>query len=114
MKSAVFTPAPEVRADEHSAVLFALANMSATMSTSLIHPRLLQVFPPTGELGTLPPPLPLTAQGLLSTGAYLVDSGAELMLWVGRGVPTDFVQQVDPISRPIAAPSCPTPPPTAQ
>ena len=42
MKSSVFTPAPEVRADEHSAVLYALANMSTSMSTALIHPRLFQ------------------------------------------------------------------------
>lgn len=94
MKSSVFTPAPEVRADEHSAVLFALANMSASMSTALIHPRLFQVFPPAAAIGALPAPLPLTAQGLLSTGAYLVDCGSELTLWIGRGVPTDFVQQV--------------------
>jgi len=94
MKSAVFTPAPEVRADEHSAVLFSLANMSASMSTALIHPRLFQVFPPAAAIGALPAPLPLTAQGLLSTGAYLVDCGSELTLWIGRGVPTEFVQQV--------------------
>jgi protein transport protein SEC24 len=109
MKSSVFTPAPEVRADEHSAVLFALANMSASMSTALIHPRLFQVFPPAAAIGALPAPLPLTAQGLLSTGAYLVDCGSELTLWIGRGVPTDFVQQVGPAGTPHTTPCPPLP-----
>jgi len=94
MKSAVFNPSTEVRADEHSAIMYALANMSAMHSTGLIHPRLFQIFPPQGNLGELPRPLPLTAQGLLSTGAFLVDTGAELMLWLGRGTPSEFLQAV--------------------
>ena len=117
MKSRLFNPSSEIRADDHSYLIYAVANMSASQTTALIHPRLFQVFPPQANLGELPRPLPLTAQGLLSTGAYIVDDGAELMLWLGRGTPSEFLQAVfgwpsldgvDPAAlRPLPAESSP-------
>lgn len=96
MKSALFSQSTDVRADERSFLMFMLATMSCHQATSLMHPRLFRVHPadeplqPTG----LPPFLPLSAASLDAAGAYLLDDGAALTLWLGRGVPTQFLQAV--------------------
>ena len=72
------------------------STMAVTQSTALIHPRLVQVSPPQQNIATrdeLPRLLPLTAQSLSSEGAFLVEDGSLITLWLGRGVHTDFLQQ---------------------
>ena len=90
MKTAVFSTAAEVRADDRMALIYELATMGCERSVALMHPRLFQLFPPPA---TPPPlPLPLTALSLNAAAAYLLDDGISLTLWLGHAVPTEFLQ----------------------
>jgi len=70
--------------------------MSCYRITTLVHPRLFQVFPqePAALSSGLPQPRPLTARSVHETGAYLLDDGATLTLWFGRAVHTDILQAI--------------------
>ena len=46
MKTAVFSTAAEVRADDRMALIYELATMGCERSVALMHPRLFQLFPP--------------------------------------------------------------------
>jgi len=92
MKSTLFCPSTEVRADERSNLMYLIGTMSCFQSTTLLHPRLFQVEPPVSQLGQLPTPLALTIQTMEATNAYLLDDGMNLILWLGRGVRSEFLQ----------------------
>lgn len=55
-----------------------------------LHPP--QLSHDAASRGELPPLLPLTTQALTIDGAFLLDDGAALTLWLGRSVPTEFLQ----------------------
>lgn len=86
MKSALFASGNDVKADERSALLYALSCAPVAHSTALVHPRLLCVFPPQQALPPteLPRLLPLTAASLSTAGAYLLEDGLAITLWLVR------------------------------
>jgi len=91
MKSALF--APDAKPDDRSALFYAFSTSAVNLTTALAHPRLVQVFPQqTSDGAVLPPVLPLTAHMLSSEGAYLVEDGLWITLWLGRSVPSEFLQ----------------------
>ena len=96
MKSALFNAA-DVRPDERSAAFYAFSTMALPHSTAMLHPRLIQAHPPTQQVSPavpeLPRSLPLSATSLSSEGAFLIEDGFFITLWLGRGVHTDFLQQ---------------------
>lgn len=94
MKSSLFAQAADIKADDRSALLYLYSTMSCNQSTAMVHPRLIQIFPPqqTMPARELPHHLPLSATSLAANGAYLLDDGQALTLWLGHAVPTDFLQ----------------------
>jgi len=94
MKSPIFSQAPDVKADDRAALFYAFSTMPCTAGTSLLHPRLFQLYPPQQAIPAteLPHHLPLSAGSLSAAGAYLLDDGMSLTLWLGQGVPSDFLQ----------------------
>lgn len=97
MKSAIFSSAADVRPDERSYLMYFYATTSVTLGTALVHPRLIQVHPPLQPIAPPPTELPevrpLTANCLALDGAYLIEQGLEIVLWLGRATPTEFLQQ---------------------
>ena len=96
MKSALFAQSSEVSADRRSYLFYMLSTMSCHRTIAMIHPRLFQVYPqqPAALPSGLPQPLPLTARSVQEAGAFLVDDGISLSLWLGHAVPPDFLQAV--------------------
>jgi len=97
MKSTLFASGADVRPDERSHAIYQYSTMSNNMSTAFIHPRLLQVHPPMQPLSPppteLPPLRPLTGASMLTEGAFLIEDGLFITLWLGRAVSTEFLQQ---------------------
>ena len=88
MKSNLFTT-NAVRADERSALLYAYSTMSVTQATALAHPRLVGVHPPqqayeAAAAGELPPLRALTQMSLTTDGAYLMEDGQWITMWLGK------------------------------
>ena len=97
MKSAIFSSAADVRPDERAALMYNFATMPVHQCTVMLHPRLLRVHPPlqppNAPPAELPATLPLTAGSLQTDGAFFVEDGLHLTLWLGRQLPTEFLQQ---------------------
>lgn len=94
MKSGLFAQAADIKADDRTYLFHLYSTMACTLSTAMVHPRLFQVFPPQQAIPAteLPPHLTLSASSLSATGAYLLDDGQCLTLWLGHAVPGDFMQ----------------------
>jgi len=94
MKSPLFSQSADIKADDRSYLFFLYSTMSCTQSSAFAHPRLIQVFPPKAAFPAqdLPLHLPLSSSALTADGAYLLDDGQSLTLWLGHAVPADFMQ----------------------
>jgi len=94
MKSTLFSQSPEIKADERSHLFYLYSTMGCGPASAMAHPRLVQLFPqlPPAQGSELPAPLPLSATSLTANGAYLLDDGQALTLWLGHGVPTELLQ----------------------
>jgi len=86
----------QVDSDERSYVMYLISTMSCAQATRFVHPRLFQVFPldEPVALGGTPVPLPLTQQSVQSSGAYILDDNVVLRLFLGKDIPTAFLQAV--------------------
>eukprot|EP00961_Rhodomonas_salina_P103235 1388676-Rhodomonas_salina.2 len=47
----------------------------------------------SGEI-SLPPTMSLSAERLEAEGAYLVENGETMLMWLGKNLPKSFLQQV--------------------
>lgn len=76
--------------------------MPVTSSVAFIYPRLfsLRDLPESvGALDTdgsphLPSPMPLLLEKLEADGAYLLEDSGQMFLWLGKGVPQQFLEDV--------------------
>jgi len=95
----------DVRSDERSAALAELECAPVHVVVSSAHPRLMPLLielrPPLGQPGPnghpiLPPLLPLVAERTLANaqGAFLLEDGRQLLLWIGRAAPPAFLLDV--------------------
>lgn len=90
---------PDVRLDERSLWLANMLSSSCTRIMGLLHPRLFAVhqllkagaMPPDGAL---PEPLILSSEMLDEGGVYLLDNGADLLLYVDQSANDQFVQEL--------------------
>lgn len=90
---------PDVRADDRSAWLAGIVAASPQRTMGLLHPRLFAVhnllkaggMPPNGFL---PDALVLSSEVIDSGGVYLLDSGADLLLYVEQEAPERIVQEL--------------------
>ena len=88
-----------VRNDERAYLTHRLLTLSAADTSTFIYPRLFAVHTLSGAVGcqgphgqvVLPPTLSLTADKLDGSGAFLLDNGETLMLWLGAEVARSFL-----------------------
>lgn len=93
----------DVAVDDRMAVALNIQAQSVDDILRLVYPTMLTLHDPTrgvtdswggvNEAGQfmLPPALSLEIQQLSSSGAYLLDNGRLLLLWLGRNVTIDYV-----------------------
>lgn len=94
----------DVNADERMAVLHWLMEAPVDAFCRLAYPTLYVVHDPTGPWGSpdpaeggriaLPPSAPASSALLSEGGAYLVDNGRVLVLWVGKLVSREWAMEV--------------------
>jgi len=91
-----------VKTDERAYFRQRLLTLSAGETSTFVYPRLfgLHNMPPnagysnsSGEI-SLPPTMSLSAERLEAEGAYLVENGETMLMWLGKNLPKSFLQQV--------------------
>ena len=112
-KSLAYRGGDAIRSDERASLVYRILTMPVCASKPFIHPRLYSLHdmgkeagqpdaslppvahphPHAGQRVAMPSPsLPLSAASLNPGGAYLLDAGMELFLWLGRSVPEGLLR----------------------
>ncbi|CAM9931987.1 unnamed protein product, partial [Sphacelaria rigidula] len=96
---------PDIRADERATRLLAAHNLSIVEMIKVLYPTLYSIhdLPPDRayRAGEVPRPgvdvpvgLPPTSEKLSSQGVFLLDSGEDLLMYVGRGTSAEVLQEL--------------------
>jgi len=101
-KNGLLRPGTEVRADERTSLLAAVGRMPVPYSVAFVYPRLFSLLTLDESVGALdtdgsphlPPSLPLLIENLAPDGAYLIENAHALFIWVGKGVPAEWLHAV--------------------
>ncbi|PHJ17581.1 transport protein sec24 [Cystoisospora suis] len=122
LKSTAFRPLKDVTTDQRVFEWSRLLSLPVDMICAYLHPRMLALhtLPVPGEGAAvldgneeilLPPQLRLTSEEMTQDGAYVVENGEEMLLWIGRSVAPHWlssvlgVQSLDSVHPDIAASS---------
>ncbi|XP_061420839.1 protein transport protein Sec24A-like isoform X1 [Lethenteron reissneri] len=102
LKQKAFGSGKSVRLDERAFAMCEMKHQPLGQLMRAVHPSLYRVDNLTEKGGVMegdvlvpqPPLLQLSAERLSGDGAFLLDSGTVLQLWVGRGVGLAFLHEV--------------------
>eukprot|EP00850_Spirogloea_muscicola_P012019 SM000076S21840 [mRNA] locus=s76:425143:430115:- [translate_table: standard] len=91
----------EVLIDERSAALFEMMNMPVHRLLKYLYPSFMRIDDMDADCGKvidgsvkLPRVLPLISKLLDGAGAYLLDDGLRILLWLGRELPPQFQERL--------------------
>lgn len=101
-KNGVLRAGTDVRADERNALMAAGSRMPVASSVAFVYPRLFGVHTldeyacalEADGTPRLPSMTSLSVEKLEADGAFLLDDATALYLWIGRGVPAAFLEQL--------------------
>lgn len=95
IRSVAFRAGGDVGSDERMAAMFFLQGISPRGVVPYFYPRMVSVHDILeGDDSPLPPLVRLSYARLREHGAYLLENGQEMYLWLGRAVQAAWVQQV--------------------
>jgi protein transport protein SEC24 len=101
-KSIMLRPGNDINADDRAFYMALFNSAGPSITTPLIYPRLYSLHKLGEEFGVpygegrviLPTPLRLSADNLDADGAYLVENGVDMFLWLGRNAPPPLVNEL--------------------
>eukprot|EP01119_Soliformovum_irregulare_P001184 TRINITY_DN10897_c0_g1_i1.p1 TRINITY_DN10897_c0_g1~~TRINITY_DN10897_c0_g1_i1.p1 ORF type:complete len:881 (-),score=241.11 TRINITY_DN10897_c0_g1_i1:58-2361(-) len=102
IKNVVFRGGKEVRPDERIYYMSMVRMAPTSLLMPFIYPRLFALHDWDATVGTvteqntlvMPPTLELSSEHLNRNGAYLLEDGTNMILYVGRGCPSQIVQDI--------------------
>jgi len=102
IKNTVLRPGSDVIPDERAYLFSLLNSIPVSLSTPFIYPRLFAIHNIPKECGIveidgnvkLPPLVRLSNEALTSDGAYLLENGQQMFLWLGKNLPSTFLLDV--------------------
>ncbi|OUS46498.1 protein transport protein Sec24-like CEF [Ostreococcus tauri] len=80
--------------DDRAMWLYRALHIPSELSTPAVYPRLFSVhdLPQHGAFPPIPPCLWLSAEKLNQEGAYLLEDGQEILIWIGRQLPLETLR----------------------
>jgi protein transport protein SEC24 len=101
-KSLMLRPGNDITADDRAFYMALFNSAGPAITTPLIYPRLYALHKIGDEYGipdtegriVLPTPLRLTTDGLDADGAYLVENGVDMFLWLGRNTSPVLINEL--------------------
>eukprot|EP00921_Rhytidocystis_pertsovi_P012141 GHVQ01019654.1.p1 GENE.GHVQ01019654.1~~GHVQ01019654.1.p1 ORF type:complete len:681 (+),score=54.96 GHVQ01019654.1:1136-3178(+) len=102
LKSMAFRDSKEVTPDMRMFHWMRLDSLSIEMQAAYFYPRLLPLHnlqPEQGSLDAngqvvLPQALNLSSEQMTQEGAYILEDGESMMFWLGKGLPSTWLEQV--------------------
>ncbi|KAA3672589.1 protein transport protein SEC24 [Paragonimus westermani] len=98
MKTDAFMPADNVSIDERAWLMFLVNGMDVKQSGAYLYPRIYPVhnltLNPDGQIVYPPSAIRCSYEWLQPDGAYLLNNGINLFLWIGTNLPAEWIQAV--------------------
>lgn len=85
---------PEMSTDDRSFIMLALNSMDVNASAGYLYPRLLPLHDVDVDSEELPVALRCSIEKIKDNGAYLLENGIYLFLWIGHSVNPEWIQDV--------------------
>ncbi|KAL2612677.1 hypothetical protein R1flu_024369 [Riccia fluitans] len=82
--------------DDRSYWCTRVASLASSLSIPLVYPRMFAIhtLPPNDSEGELPPVVPLSSENLDPDGVFLLETGEDAFLYVGKQAPVELLEQV--------------------
>ncbi|XP_048851478.1 protein transport protein Sec24D-like isoform X1 [Brienomyrus brachyistius] len=94
MKSAALVGSPELSTDDRALHRITVTSMGVEETQALLYPRLMPVYSMDMVSDTLPPAVRCSEERLSDSGAFLLEDGRRMFLWLGQSCSPEFIQGV--------------------
>ncbi|KAJ3185503.1 COPII coat Sec23p-Sfb3p heterodimer component [Geranomyces variabilis] len=102
LKLKAFRGGPDQPTDIRVSSMRMLKALGVPESVPFLYPRMMQLHdlvPPYGEIDErgfvkLPPSIRVSKERLNPAGAYVLENGQQMIIWLGRGIPGTFLRDV--------------------
>ncbi|KAJ3149333.1 COPII coat Sec23p-Sfb3p heterodimer component [Geranomyces michiganensis] len=102
LKLKAFRGGPDQPTDIRVSSMRMLKALGVPESVPFLYPRMMQLHdlvPPYGEIDErglvkLPPCIRVSKERLNPAGAYVLENGQQMIIWLGRGIPSGFLRDV--------------------
>lgn len=94
LKNDSFSGGSDMTLDDRSFAIYFVLSMNLPVSVSFFYPRLIPIHDVQLDEEIIPAPIRCTAEKMLDDGAYIVENGVYMFLWLGASLPPEFCQHV--------------------
>ncbi|XP_044736103.1 protein transport protein Sec24C [Chrysoperla carnea] len=94
LKSDAISGGSDMTIDDRSYVMQSLMVMDVPSSVSFFYPRLTPVHDIDVNATDIPMPIRCTIERMVDNGAYILENGIHMFLWVGLNVNSEWVQSI--------------------
>lgn len=94
MKNDALSGGSDMTCDDRSYVMQYVLSMDLPMSVSYFYPRLIPLHDVNVNDTDIPLPIRCTYEKMNENGAYILENGIHMFIWLGLGLSTEIVQQL--------------------
>lgn len=111
MKNDAVSGGSDMTCDDRSYAMQFVAVMSLTMSVSYFYPRMIPIHEVDVEADNIPLAIRTTVEKMTDNGAYILENGVHMFVWLGLSLAPEFTQAVfgAPCSQQIDTDRCGVP-----
>jgi protein transport protein SEC24 len=94
LKNDAFSGGSDITLDDRSYVMYYVCTMDLPTSVVYFYPRLIPIHNLNVDETDVPAPIRCTIEKMSDDGAYILDNGIYMFLWLGIGLSHEFTQSV--------------------
>lgn len=94
LKNDAFSGGSDMTLDDRSYVIYFVMSMDLPTSVHYFYPRLIPIHNVSVDDSNVPASIRCTADKMMEDGAYILENGIHMFLWLGLGLSPEFTQSV--------------------
>ncbi|GFS28471.1 protein transport protein Sec24D [Nephila pilipes] len=94
LKSDAISGGPDISLDDRSFAMLAVNSMDVKSTATYFYPTLIPLHDVDPDSTSIPNPIRCSIEKLSDSGAYLLENGIYMFLWIGQAINPDWLQNV--------------------
>lgn len=94
LKNDAFSGGSDITLDDRSFAIYFVLAMDLPISVSYFYPRLIPIYDVDTDKTDIPPPVRCSGEKMLDDGAFIIENGIYMFLWLGMNLSPEFTQGV--------------------